>query len=91
MHELLLGAGEFSVVDFQQVFQAFDENVEFRLSQSKTRKDRMRWASDDLLLHQHHGYSTNFKSYAGPSALLRKHMPSRTSYRLEDVIGASRS
>ena len=41
-------AGDFSVVDFQQVFSTLDENVEHRLSQSKTRKDRMRWASDDL-------------------------------------------
>ena len=85
-----MGAGEFSVTDFQQVFQAFDENVECRLSQSKTRKDRMRWASDALLLHQLGFGAAHNQILCLAMQAFRKHMPSRTSYRLEGGIGASR-
>ena len=44
--------GEFSTVAFQEVFLSLDATVNHRLSQGKTQKDRMRWASDVLSMHE---------------------------------------
>ena len=43
--------GEFSTVVFQECFLSLDSAVNYKLSQSKTQKDRARWAADALLLH----------------------------------------
>ena len=48
---VLLGLGDFSAVTFQEVFGKLDSAVGFKLSHSKTQKDRLRWAADALLLH----------------------------------------
>ncbi len=46
----IVGLGDYFMGTFQDVFLELDEECETKLSRGKTRRDKKKWAGDDLWL-----------------------------------------